>query len=118
MFDVTIDGGSGSLFSVLPFSFVVVLMNPANFKFSWICCASFDGTRTRPLGFNSFNMDAKNGISRPSFVLTITNVNVESPYDAEIKMKSKLNARFCDCNMEFFSVFSSYLAISVQYFQN
>lgn len=60
-------------------------MNPANFKFSRIGLASFDGTRIRPLGFNSFKIDAKNGISRPSFVLTIINVNVESSYDAERK---------------------------------
>lgn len=40
-------------------------------------------TTSRPLGFNDFNKDARNEMSKPSLAFTMTNVNVESPYDAE-----------------------------------
>lgn len=69
---------------ILPFPLVLMFTNPANFKFSEICSAFLGDTRRRPLCFSNFNNDAKNGMSEPSLDFTITNVNVESPYDAEM----------------------------------
>lgn len=62
---------------------MLMFTNPANFTLSEICSAFFGDTRNRPLGFNSFNNDAKNVISKLSVDFTTMKVNIESEYEAK-----------------------------------